>query len=152
MPPPWPDWLSELARYLGEHRELATWFVVVSIVMFIAGILVVNALVVRMPADYFCRHAKPTERRHPVVHVLAVIGRNLLGIVLLLGGIAMLIGPGQGLLTILLAIGLLDFPGKRSVELGLVRRGPIRRAINWLRHRAGRPPLVLPPRPGVTSA
>jgi hypothetical protein len=51
--------------------------------------------------------------------------------------------PGQGILTILLGIMLLDFPGKRRFEYWLVSRPKIFAAINKLRHRFSKPALVL---------
>ncbi|MFO1052171.1 MAG: hypothetical protein U1F36_08145 [Planctomycetota bacterium] len=149
------DWYERLWRALEAHGGAVLWLAIASLVMLVASLALVRYLVVRMPADYFCRHGRPVPRRHPVVHVLAVVARNLIGIVLLVLGIVMLIGPGQGLLTILLAIGLIDFPGKARVELALVRRKPIRHAIDWCRHRAGKPSIVLPgdpPTPPLTSA
>jgi hypothetical protein len=55
----------------------------------------------------------------------------------------MLVLPGQGVLTILAGITLLNYPGKRRLELWLVRRPAIHRAIDWIRRRAGRAPLEL---------
>jgi hypothetical protein len=51
--------------------------------------------------------------------------------------------PGQGILNILLGIMLLDFPGKRSLEYRLVSRPQVLSTINKLRHRFGKPKLVL---------
>jgi hypothetical protein len=51
--------------------------------------------------------------------------------------------PGQGVLTILLGVMLLDFPGKRGLELKLVSRPKVLNTINRIRHRFDRPPLLL---------
>jgi hypothetical protein len=51
--------------------------------------------------------------------------------------------PGPGLLTVLLGIMLLDFPGKRALELRLVRRQQVHRTIDRVRKRYGKPPLLL---------
>lgn len=72
------------------------------------------------------------------------LAKNLAGLVLLLVGLIMLITPGQGLLTCLMGVLLLDFPGKRRLELWLVQRRAVARSIAWLRQRAGVPPLCLP--------
>ena len=74
-----------------------------------------------------------------------MILKNLLGVILVLLGILMSIPgvPGQGLLTILLGIILLDFPGKRSLEQKLVSQPMILQKINRLRHKFSKPPLVL---------
>jgi hypothetical protein len=134
----------EFTAWFADHQTLLAWAFAASILMFVGGLVGVPWLVVRMPADFFLRHDRPRPHRHPVVHAVLVVLRNLLGWALLAAGIAMLVLPGQGLLTILVAIALMDFPGKRRVELALVRERHLHRAIDWIRRRAGRPPLVLP--------
>ena len=69
--------------------------------------------------------------------------KNLVGGILLLGGIAMLVLPGQGLLTMLIGVSLMDFPGKRAIERKLVSRPLILQAINRVRQRFDRPPLLI---------
>jgi len=55
----------------------------------------------------------------------------------------MIVTPGQGLLTILIGVTLLDFKGKHELERKLVRQPSVLRAVNWLRAKAGRAPLEL---------
>ncbi|MEM1443565.1 MAG: hypothetical protein AAGF67_14565, partial [Verrucomicrobiota bacterium] len=66
------------------------------------------------------------------------------GGILLIGGILMLITPGQGVLTIMIGLLLMNFPGKRRFEIWLIRLKPLNRAIQWIRKRAGKRPLELP--------
>ena len=56
----------------------------------------------------------------------------------------MLALPGQGLLTLLVGLSLLDLPHRRSIELWVLRRGPVLRSLNWVRRKAGKAPLELP--------
>lgn len=70
-----------------------------------------------------------------------MVGKNLLGLVVLLMGIFMLVLPGQGLLTMLIGVLLLDFPGKYQAERWFIQRGPVLKAVNWLRRRRSKPPL-----------
>jgi len=76
---------------------------------------------------------------------MGTFAKNALGVVLVVIGILMSIPgvPGQGILTILLGIMLLDFPGKRTLEYKLVTRPQVLNTINRLRHRFGKPSLVL---------
>ncbi|MCA1573007.1 MAG: hypothetical protein LC770_00390, partial [Acidobacteria bacterium] len=76
---------------------------------------------------------------------LAIIGKNLLGVVLVVAGILLSLPgvPGQGILTILLGVMLLDFPGRPRLEHWLVSRPRILRTINKLRHRFSKQALVL---------
>jgi len=128
----------------------AGWLVglgVTSVVMFVGSLVLIPILVIRMRADYFV--ADRDERaafagRHPVLRWSLLVLKNALGVVLLGLGAAMLVGPGQGVLTILLSISLLNFPGKRRLEIRLLRLPGLLPAINRLRHRAGRGPVRLP--------
>ena len=63
---------------------------------------------------------------------------------ILLAGIAMLVLPGQGLLTILIGLTLLNFPGKYTAERRLAGRPRIARTLNRIRAAARRPPLAIP--------
>ncbi len=109
-----------------------------SFVLLIVGLLLLPVVVVRLPADTFVD--RPAPPAHPVMRVL----KNVLGSVLVLAGVAMLVLPGQGILTILIGLALVDFPGKRRLELGIVRRPIIRRTIDRMRARRGVPPLIVP--------
>ncbi|MCY4600217.1 MAG: hypothetical protein OXF27_09900 [Acidobacteria bacterium] len=123
---------------------------VISLVMFLGSLALIPVLLVRMPADYFARSESPFaswRRRHPLAGSALQAARNLLGFVLLLAGLAMLVLPGQGIITVLVALTLLNFPGKRRLELWIIRRRQVRSAIDWVRRRAGRAPLVIPDAP-----
>lgn len=127
-------------------REYFWWAGAFSLATFVGSLLLVPWLVTRLPADYFTRPYRPTltEYRHPVVRILLLTGKNLLGVALVLTGIAMLVLPGQGILTILLGVLFLDFPKKRALETWLVSRRGVFRTINYLRRRVGRPALERP--------
>ncbi len=135
-----------LVDFLHDHPLLGTVIPALSLIMFLGSLIAIPWMIVRMNADYFLE--APTERRqhsrHPLLGYIGIFAKNILGIGLLLAGIGMLVLPGQGLLTILIALSLLDFPGKRRFELALIERKRIHRAMNGLRRRFNRPPLLLP--------
>ena len=79
------------------------------------------------------------------MHAAGLVLKNALGLLLLACGIVMLVIPGQGLLTMLIGLMLMDFPGKRRLEARLVAVPSVRRSINWLRERAHRAPLAAAP-------
>ena len=116
-----------------------------SIVGFVASVITIPWILVRLPQDYFSEQRPRTwlKDHHPVIRLIALVLKNLLGWILLLGGIAMLVLPGQGLLTILIGVSLMDFPGKRAIERKLVSRPLILQAINRVRQRFDRPPLLI---------
>jgi hypothetical protein len=140
-----PDWLASRLPdgWTGWHLMAAT--VAFATASAVASVFVVGAVLARLPADYFVNPAarRPIDR-HPVLKVLFVLGRNLVGYLLIaLGVVLSLPGvPGQGLLTVLMGVMLIDIPGKHRAERWLVTRRPVLRAVNAMRARVGRPPLV----------
>jgi hypothetical protein len=118
----------------------------------IGSLLMVGSLLVKLPATYFQEfHSREVwADRHPVLRLTAWSGKNVLGAILVVVGTIMALPgvPGQGLLTILVGLMLLDLPGKRRLERRIIGRPRLLRAINRLRKRFGRPPLVLGSRRG----
>ena len=114
---------------------------------FILSLAVVSIVLVKLPADHFSKNHKTRlwSGPNPALHAAKVIGKNVLGALLVIVGIILSIPgvPGQGLLTILLGIMLLDFPGKNRLEHKLLSRPGVVKTINRLRGRFGKPPLEL---------
>lgn len=61
----------------------------------------------------------------------------------MVAGILMLALPGQGLLTIIIGLVLMDFPGKYYAERWVISRHSILLSINWIRKKADKPALVI---------
>lgn len=113
-----------------------------SIVTCVVSVLVASWAVRRLPADYLLREPELARgRRGPSV---ALVARNLGGGLLVLLGLVLIPLPGQGVLTILAGLALMDFRGKRRAEHWLMLRPAVFAAINHSRVRAGRPRLALP--------
>jgi hypothetical protein len=126
---------------LGGTKQLWWWLTIISIVTFVGSLLGMPAIVNRLPSDYFARDpALRGPAPHPVLRIL----RNVFGLALVLGGIAMLVLPGQGLLTILIGLGLMDFPGKWRLMRWFVGRPGVLKALNWIRRRGNKPPMMPP--------
>jgi hypothetical protein len=153
------DWLRRILP-AGAHPALDAVLTpraiaavsLLSLLLFAASLLALPWLVGRLPADYFCRREErrpPSVVRNRRVRLLLRIAKNVTGAVLLLSGIAMLVLPGQGLLTILMGLVLLRFPGKRALLRRVVARPPVLGALNALRRRAGVAPLLVD---GLTDA
>ena len=132
--------------------EMFTWQrVVLGVVLFLitfsVSIGIVALIMVKIPPNYFQRGRPRTVLpNHPrAVRYLAIVGKNFAGVLLVAVGIVMSLPgvPGQGFLTILLGVMLLDFPGKETLEQKLVSRPQVLKRINKLRHRFGKPALVL---------
>jgi hypothetical protein len=100
--------------------------------------LTVAALVlVQVPPDAFEEKKRPPGPLWKrVLKNAAGVGLIALGVLLSVPGV-----PGQGLLTILVGVMLVDGPGKRPLERWILRKPAVLRTINRLRARFGREPL-----------
>jgi archaellum biogenesis protein FlaJ (TadC family) len=134
-----------MIEWIQSNDTIVWWMVASSAFMFVASLILVPMLVVRIPADYFThrkRHHKRPEKYPPVIRIIVLIIKNLLGAVLVMVGVLMLVLPGQGLFTMFIGIMMMNFPGKYRLERWIVERGPVLKSINWLRARAGHVPLL----------
>ena len=141
------DWFQNVITWFKEHPALTGWLVGLSIATLIISAITVPFLITRMRADYFLPHRDESRmfaNRHPVVRWTGLVLKNLFGLFLFLSGAVMLAAPGQGVLTMFVGLLLIDFPGKRRMELRLIKIGAVHRAIDWIRRKADRPPLLLP--------
>jgi len=127
-----------------SHEVLWSLFVL-SIVGFIGSLIVIPFILVRLPPQYFDVRYPRTRMKehHPVLRWVGLILKNVVGVVFFLAGVAMLFLPGQGLLTMLIGLSLVDFPGKRRLESKLIGQATVLRTINALRHKFGQPPLTV---------
>ena len=139
------DWLARRWESLTLNEVLL--FAGLFAASFAFSFIVLAVVMVKIPENYFSSHYQQNfmPNNSFLVRWGAVILKNLLGVFLVgLGIILSLPGvPGQGLLTILLGLIMLDIPGKRPLEARIIKRPAIRAAINKLRARFNKPPLVL---------
>jgi len=139
-------------EFLSDFFSTLTWSKVligagIFVVSFFANLGIVSLILVKLPADHFSKSRKTKfwAGPRPWLHAAKVIGKNIGGILLVaLGVVLSLPGvPGQGLLTVLLGIMLLDFPGRHRLEQKLLSKPSILNSINKLRDRFGKKPLEL---------
>lgn len=137
-----PDWLARLAT-----PTVVTALFVFSMITLVATVLGVPWFFCRIAPDHFLDDdrrsifsAPHDSKWRPALIVL----KNVIGAALVLLGLLLLVLPGQGLLTLIVGLLLVSFPGKRRFERWLVSREPVFRGINAMRRRAHREPLERP--------
>jgi hypothetical protein len=133
----------EMVHWFRENEVLLAWLGGTGMLMFLGSLVAVPVIVAWMPEDYFVRLSAGPLERGPLRKGLHGL-KNLLGAFLLLAGLLLLLLPGQGILTMVIGLGLIDFPGKRRLQIRLVRVPRIRNSIQWLRARVHHRPLILP--------
>jgi hypothetical protein len=139
------NWLSDLwaSMTLGN--------VLLGVGLFLASLLIsfaaIAIVMVKIPANYFSTHYKQDFLPNSpwLVRWSAVILKNILGLFLIALGIVLSLPgvPGQGILTILLGLIMVDIPGKRPIEAKIIQRPTVLTAINKLRAKYNKPPLQI---------
>ncbi len=141
-----PEWLSSRLPDGWTAWHLIALSIGMAVGMATVSLFAVGYVLARLPADYFVNpDAQRPIDRHPVLKCFLILIRNAIGYFLIaLGVVLSLPGvPGQGLLTILMGVMLIDFPGKHRFQKWLVTRRVILSGVNGLRARAGKPPFEL---------
>lgn len=114
-----------MLAWLRGHEAVIWWLGALSLVTFLGTLLVLPIVVAWIPADYFVRDQHQGRHHHgssTVLHLLRLVGKNLLGLVFVLTGVALLVLPGQGILTMrahilgFLKIRRVFQPGYRIIE------------------------------------
>lgn len=123
-------------------ETLFIWLGAISVATFVLSLLLLPWFVARIPSDYFTRPRDP-HRWHILLQPRAIV-RNLLGLPVLLAGVAMLVLPGQGLITIIIGLGIMNFPGKFELEKWIITRKGVLQALNWIRRKSTHPPISAP--------
>jgi len=118
---------------------------ILSILTFIGSLLIIPWLILRLSPAYFIRHRLDVierHRRHPVLAIIFFFLRNAVGFGLLVAGMAMLVIPGQGILTMLIGLSFMDFPGKHRLLEKMVQFRSVQQSLNWIRRKGGKEDLV----------
>ncbi len=107
-----------------------------SVIAVVSSIILVPRYLARLPRDYLIKDQQNGAS------VAGRVARNVLGVALVVLGVLMLVLPGQGILTLLVGVLLVDFPGKHKLVQRLLGRPKVLGIVNKLRVRHGSPPLA----------
>lgn len=139
------DWLTRFWESLTLNQVLLGLGLFLGSLAISFGAL--GIVMVKIPANYFSSHYVHDFMPGSswIVRWGAVILKNIFGVFLILLGIVLSLPgvPGQGILTILLGLIMLDIPGKRPLEARIIKRPAVLAAINNLRARYKKPPLLM---------
>jgi hypothetical protein len=143
------EWLW---NYISKFWNNLTWGEIglgfgLFLLSFGLSFLAIGIVVVKVPENYFSSHyERDFLPGSPfLIRWGAVILKNILGVILVIIGIILSLPgvPGQGVLTILIGLIMLDIPGKRPFEARIIKRPVILSTINNLRAKYNKPPLIL---------
>ena len=128
---------------LGWIKTYGTLLGIISVVSWVASILFCTLAIIYLPLDFFSSNKREYRNQHPILRGFLFFLKNLLALVLILVGIAILPLPGPGILTILMGIAISDLPGKRKLQRWLISLPAVLSSMNRVRTRFRRPPIVL---------
>ena len=144
------EWLGEIWQWIIQFWETLTWYKVAWGLLFaIIGMVASYGLIVigmiKIPADYFSPNyvQEIGSDKHFSVRWAAFIIKNTIGFLLIIAGAVMIFTPGPGVPTILLGLIMMDIPGKRPLEAKLIQRPMVLSAVNDLRAKYNKPPLIM---------
>lgn len=140
--------LFSLFRWVENHPTAFWWIGALSAAIFLIFLIAIPLLIVKLPSDFFIRQSFQRPRlashNHPAMKLIYMITKNLVGAMIIFAGIAMLFLPGQGIITIVVGLSLLNIPGKRRLVLYVVCHSFIIRSVNRLRVRFNKPAFLTP--------
>ncbi|UCH49582.1 MAG: hypothetical protein JSU95_07350 [Betaproteobacteria bacterium] len=133
-----------LVQIWSRYEDMFWLMAIVSVATLVISIILVPVLIALLPADFYAErnHRRRLFEDRPLLRALFLLVKNALGAVLFIAGTVMFFLPGQGLITMLAGLALLNFPGKRKLEMRFLHLPKVLSSINWLRVRAGREPLT----------
>lgn len=142
------DWLLTTVQQYVSTETLVT-LTALSVMFFVGSLIAIPFILVRLPTDFFDTRVprRWMENHHPVLRLLGHVVKNVVGVIFLFVGFLMLFLPGQGILTMLIGVTMLDFPGKRKLEARMIGQPAVLNAINNMRQKFGKPPLTIAPAP-----
>ena len=131
-------------EFLSDYKIYLVWLGTLSFIIFIFSLLTIKWLVALIPSNYFMKKNNSEFRsNYPIFWLASIIIKNLVGYTLIIGGILMLVLPGQGLFTIFIGLMLSNYPGKFYIERKFIAIPSILSAINWLRKKSNTPSIKI---------
>ncbi len=144
------EWFGEIWQWVLQFWESLTWYKIAwgtlfTVITIIAsyGLIVIG--MIKIPADYFSSTyvREINKDTHFSLRWAAFIIKNVIGFILIIAGVIMIFTPGPGVPTILLGLIMMDIPGKRPLEARLIQRPMVLSAVNDLRAKYNKPPLIM---------
>lgn len=135
--------------FIDNYESLLFWLMMVSIVGFMASLVLIPWIMLQLPADYFLhekrkKHLMKKWNNQPLFFIVIIsLLKNIVGILLISSGMIMLFTPGQGILTLIMGIILTDMPYKYKIEQWIIKKTKILHLINRLRKKAKKDPFIL---------
>ncbi len=138
------NFLETINNFVSDYKVYIVWLVTISLFVFIFSLVSIKWLVALIPTNYFVKkNNSKSKKEYSFLWLLSIVFKNIIGYTLILGGILMLVLPGQGLFTIFIGLVLSNYPGKYNIERKFISIPSVLRTVNWLRKKSNKAPLEI---------
>ena len=141
------DYFNSMGIWLMSYSSILIGLGTLSISILIFSIMAMGWFIAQIPEDYFIhdkRQGNHWNKYSSKARIAIVIFKNIFGGIMLIGGLFLLILPGQGLLTMIIGLLLIDYPGKFKLEQKIISIPSIFKGLNWFRAKAKKTNLLHP--------
>jgi cytochrome b subunit of formate dehydrogenase len=152
------EYYSKISTYLTQTFGVEAVYLTIIVTTFISllYLIIISYLITHLDKHYFVlksiNNVKTVNDKHrgniqsvgsitKIKRLMSSV-KVLIGIFLIVCGLAMLVLPGQGVVTIIIGLSLVPFPGKQKLMKNLLSRQSVRSTLNWIRMKAKKEPFV----------
>ena len=132
------DWIS-------DYNQIIQWAGIVSVFLFFLSLFLLRYVILRLPEDYFITassisksHSKSPQK------IIVRVAKNTVGFLLTICGIILLFTPGQGMITILIGLCLIDLAIVNQFKKKIINNSKVQKALNWIRTKKSVKPFNFP--------
>ena len=127
--------------WIRDNDQLIQWVGIVSIFLFFLSLFLLRYVILRLPEDYFI---KVSSNSKSLKKIIVRIAKNALGFLLTICGIILLFTPGQGMITILIGLCLIDLAFVNQWKKKMIYNSKVQKALNWIRSKKSVKPFNFP--------
>ncbi len=130
--------MNTLLSYAADYASLFILLSGISFLAFILSLMLIPVVIGKMPEDYFTKkQTRLLKARSLWIRWFLFVVINVVGLIFVMAGLIMFFIPGQGILTMVLGLALMSFPGKRRIESAVIMQPKVQQALNWIRKKRG---------------
>lgn len=128
------DWIS-------DYNQIIQWAGIVSVFLFFLSLFLLRYVILRLPEDYFIKASSFSKSPQKIIVRFA---KNAVGFLLTICGIILLFTPGQGMITILIGLCLIDLAIVNKFKKKIINNRKVQKALNWIRTKKSVKPFNFP--------
>ena len=131
--------IEYISQFFEQYKDILIWLTIASLVMFVASIFLIPKFLKNMPIDYFINPKYHQVEVKGFKQIMIFIIKNIIGLFFIIIGVIMIFTPGQGVISIIIGLFLMQFKGKFYLEKKLIQNNITFNTLNWIRKKINKP-------------